>query len=210
MPELPSSPPPETAYPAKVAARAKVGIVYYLEAALGSVMIGVSLPCLLVSLRTIDKSQPIEIGSVFADVIGTLIVATIFCGPGAVVLSIILLKILAPRSVGWTLRQTMCAGVLAGVAMAFLNLPGYFVFEILKYDTFLVVRVALLFAVAGASCGLWIAWQAWRATRPQERFLPRFSLRTLLLLVFLWGAVMLAFQPRQHPVTPPPGADDMV
>ncbi len=128
--------------------------------------------------------------------------AIILCGPGAVVLSVVLLRNLAHLTWGWTQRKTLAAGVLSGIWLAFMNVPGYFVVEILRGDTDVSARIALLFIVAGASCGLWIGWLAWKAWHPGERFFPRFSLRTLVLLVLLWGGAMLAFQPRKWPLAP--------
>ena len=196
MPDTPST-PKISPYRARLADRAKRGTLYALEATMGSVPIGVTLPCILVSLRLINR--PSVEGVIFIEFnpFAIFVCAVIFCGPGAIVLSLILLKILVSKTTDWTLRQIICAGMFGGIAMAFCNLPGYLVIELLHGDTFVLERVTLLFAVAGASCGMWIAWQAWRASHPKERFLPRFSLRTLMLLVFLWGIVMLAFQPRQ-------------
>ncbi|MEI6233975.1 MAG: hypothetical protein WCT04_13040 [Planctomycetota bacterium] len=171
----------------------------HIKAALGSIFIGVTLPSILVCLHLYEiklGGPPHEIMQ--EEFVILLVAGTIFCGPGASVLSSILLLILERRSLVWTLQQTMWGGVLGGIAMAFLNVPGYMVGFILEDDPYVYSRVTLLFAVAGSTCGLWIAWVAWRSQHPGERFLPRFSLRTLIVVVLLWGAVMLAFQPKQH------------
>ncbi len=195
-----TSTPPSEIPPQAMRVAPPLGCLNYLMAALGSVLIGVTLPCALVGLRTLGNIQ-IQNGPDHHhfDFVDMVVVAIIFCSPGAIVFSLLLLAILERQAANWSLRRSMVEGAIFGIMMAFANVPGYFAIVLLQGDTFVYARVMLLFVVAGASCGIWIAWQAWRKTHPQERFLPRFSLRTIMLLVLLWGAVMLVFQPQQWP-----------
>jgi hypothetical protein len=81
-----------------------------------------------------------------------------------------------------------------GAAIAFLNFPGYLAVAIVHPP-----RVALLFLVAGATCGLWVGWHAWRATHLDAPRWPRFSLKTLWLLAMAWGALLVIFAPMGAP-----------
>lgn len=95
-----------------------------------------------------------------------------------------------------TRRAAIHFGMWAGALLAFANLPGYFVAGILKQQPWWGLKMALLFAVAGASSGMWIAWQAYRAVHPEKRFWPQYSLATLLIVVIAWGALMGVFAPQ--------------
>lgn len=178
----------------------QAGIRYYGAAALGSVAIGILLPFFLVCLRLMGKPQ--SAAHQFVDWgLDSLFVAMFFCGPGAFLLALVLFKVLMLESQArnWSQARTFVWGAVLGPVFATINFPGYFVGDVLKADDFIFERVMLLFAVAGTTCGLWVAWQAWRASHRHEKFLPRFSLRTLMLMVVLWGCAMLAFQPRDWP-----------
>ena len=113
-------------------------------------------------------------------------------------LALILMSFLALKTPQWSVKRSITSGALWGMGLAFLNFPGLCVLEFL-YDEHepivSVLRVALLYVVAGSTCGMWIGWQAWRGFRPSEGFLPRFTLRTMLMIVMLWGTVLVAFQP---------------
>ena len=172
------------------------GCVHYFVAAVGSMIIGIAIPSLLVGLRLSRKGLFDEKPEYLLKNIGLLFVLGIaVCGPGAMLLSTLLLSKLSRPSVLRTQYKTMLTGAQGGIAIAFLNVPGYFIAIVLRNDTFVQLRVALLFVVSGCTCGLWVAWQAWRSSHPGERFLPRFTLQTLILLVILWGAVLVVFQP---------------
>ena len=169
---------------------------HYALAALGSVLIGVTLPSLLTAMRLclLDKYANER-------VLNFLILqalALLGCGPGAVMLALILMSFLALKTPQWSVKRSITSGALWGVGLAFLNFPGLCVLAFL-YDEHepivSVLRVALLYVVAGSTCGMWIGWQAWRGFRPSEGFLPRFTLRTMLMIVMLWGTVLVAFQP---------------
>jgi hypothetical protein len=78
---------------------------------------------------------------------------------------------------------------LGGVLLSFLNIPAYF-FSFMVPSMW---HTMVLFIVAGIMCGLWIAWQAHRFRHPDSPVLPRFSLRSLILAVVVWGALLSAF-----------------
>ena len=179
--------------------RGSPGCFRYIKAVVGSVFIGVTLPSILVIMRCIH--QPQYTHGLYSEIgpIGTFAAALFGCGPGAVLLSCVLLSTLSNRKDELTLRETFKAGAVSGIKFAFLNVPGYLVFTILVDDNFAIVRVLMLFVVAGATCGMWIAWQAWSGWYAETRILPRFTLSTLMVFVFAWGAVMLLFQPAQWP-----------
>ena len=172
----------------------RAGFKHYAACALGAVFIGVTLPSILVALR-VSGGGNADAGQRLLRLLAIEATATIGCGPGAVVLSLSLFAMLLPGMRTRSLRQATVYGALSGIVVAFLNLPGYLVFFYLEGDAHAAERVGVLFVVAGSSCGMWVAWQAWRACRPNEGFLPRFTLRTVMLVVLLWGSAMLAFQP---------------
>jgi len=60
----------------------------------------------------------------------------------------------------------------------------------------IALRIALLFVVTGATCGAWIAWQAYRERHPERGFFPRFSLRTLIVGAFSWGLLLAVYMPQ--------------
>lgn len=203
-PQRPPTPRPRPRAP-------EPGFRHYLLAAIGSILIGVTLPALLTALRLclLNKYAGERLQN-FA-----LLQAAAFfgCSPGAVILSMLLMAFLTMKANKWTAKRSIVTGGLCGIGVAFLNLPGYGAFMFLWEDDSpagSIARVVLLFIVAGITCGMWIGWQAWRGFRPTEGFLPRFSLRTLLLVVMMWGTVLVAFQPDrrdQFPQPVPPTAE---
>jgi hypothetical protein len=186
----------------------------WLWALIGAVVLGVTLPTILVCW-TGGREGPwafdfgpgappappanadIDWSRLIMDWIGTQVVATIGCGPGAIVLGLWLFaggKMRATHDTA-TLHSTVKYGIITGCVLAFLNLPGYLANVLIREGA--LYKVPLLFAVAGASSGAWIAWQAWRAVHPEERnFWPRFSLGTLMVFVIGWGALMAVFAPK--------------
>ena len=180
----------------------------WLWALIGAVVIGVTLPTILVCWNCGQRgplnglsevpwlNRPWQ--DVAADWVGLQVVATIFCGPGAVILGLLLYSSCKKRCVSEskTLRETIVYGMWVGGLAAFLNFPGYFSGGLIRGNGRVLFLVPLLFAVAGASCGAWIGWQAWRALHPEERFWPRFSLGTLMIAVFAWGLLLAVFAPK--------------
>ena len=123
--------------------------------------------------------------------------ATLLCGPGAFILTLILYK-------GLKVNQHHCsvpsdligAGVRWGIVMAFANVPGYLCgFIIGWHNPHVEIRLALLFASAGAASGAWIGWQAWRATHPNAGFFPQFSLGTLFGGMIALATLFAVFAP---------------
>ncbi len=179
------------------------------HALLGAFLLGVIVPCLL----TVLQANPAEFGgsgmnhhhvntTFFSSrsnmLAGLLIFAGVFCGPGALLLAAIIM---------WELRRAIQAerrthdfwirrGCLWGALSAFLNVPGYMAVAFLREDGFSVLRLIALFAVSGATCGAWIGWQAWQEVDLDTPFIPRFSLRMLILLSMGWGGLLWLFLPR--------------
>ncbi|MCY3018237.1 MAG: hypothetical protein NTW87_04290 [Planctomycetota bacterium] len=187
------------------------GRQYWLGACAGAVVIGVTLPTLLVCFHagrqgvfwalTHGPQDPVE-PPPWSDVAGGWValqaIATVACGPGAVVLALLLYRFCKGVALWPTappLQHVVRYGMALGAVMAFLNFPGYLVGLVLDGQRYPTAKVALLFVVAGASAGMWIAWQAYRAAHPKERFWPRYSLATLLLVVFAWGLLLMVFAP---------------
>ncbi|MEI6233977.1 MAG: hypothetical protein WCT04_13050 [Planctomycetota bacterium] len=170
-------------------------------AVLGSIIMGAIMPSLLVILR-LQGSPLLKRETIYFLPLFVVVSATIGCTPGAVVLSLLLFFRLEKHSAQLTLRKLVIKGVQDGAIMAFFNLPGYLALVFFWEENFAVARLVLLFIVAGSSCGMWVAWHVWSAWRPGERYWPRFSLGTLMIVVLLWGAAMLAFQPERRPKQP--------
>lgn len=181
-------------------------------AALGALVIGVTLPTVLVwwncgglPLRRMQKDPPTQTGNVQTwievseDLAILELIATFFCGPGAVILSLVVFALTrrVTRNESSTLQTVILYGMGVGAGLAFSNVPGYFAGEFMHGETSTVgLKLGLLFLVAGASSGAWIAWQAYRAEHAEARFWPRFSLRTLTLAVIAWGALLGVFAPK--------------
>lgn len=177
---------------------------YGLVACIGSLVIGVTLPVILVAWFVVrrDASAYSNVSVQIEDVIALLLVATVFCGPLAVVYA---------ASLYWVQRRSILRdpqrslarlnqyGVIGGIVCAFANVPAWLVWVLLDdarhLDLWNLPRFIALFAVAGSSCGLWISWQAWRYHHPESRIFPRYSLKSLLIIIFLWGALMALFSP---------------
>jgi len=184
---------------------------YWLWAIGGSLVLGLTLPVLLVvwngqgQVDLLPMNGPTWQSKVTAQqmiegAILLLAAAMIFCGPIAAVLALVVYAALRKHADVATASLHLIAkrgAIIAGL-MAFLNVFGYLAVGFLPMDhpVPVWVRLPLLFIVAGVSCGMWIAWQAWRATRPTEPVLPRYSLSWLLMLVIGWGAVMAVYAPK--------------
>ncbi len=193
-------------------------------ALLGAILIGVSVPTVLVCWNSgssgpelmpwhhhkpawkAAKAHPgrpvpheeFSIGKLIGSWIWLQVVATIGCGPGALILGqVVYARVLGSASnAEATLRRNIVNGIFGGALLAFFNLPGYYAPLVMVDDDYRLEKLLLLFAVAGASSGAWIAWQAWRAVHPEENFWPRFSLGTLMIAVFAWGALLAVFAPK--------------
>jgi hypothetical protein len=188
------------------------GPSHALAAGAGSLIIGVTLPVLLTCWHTwpggpgmVSMMGDVDLQQYRDGGIGQFlwlsavlqVTALILCGPGAVILAAVIyanFREMYEHDDKVQSRQTppFISMMLVGTVAAFLNLPAYASAEFVQ-----PARMIILFIVAGATCGLWIGWQAWRATHPEERWLPKFSLATLLLLAIAWGGLMLIFAPER-------------
>ncbi len=186
---------------------------YGFVTCVGAVLIGVLLPLALGVWFMLHSSPPEngqrrELRMVAVGIAG----AFMFCGPLAFLFAGVLFAHLKKRVTlaGDSFKQLRRKGVLLGTVLAFLNLPAWAGAAILmpgdmeKVDIsraewgLMAVRVLTLFLVAGSSCGLWISWQAWRYHHPECGIFPRYSLKTLLLIIFLWGALLALFTPARQ------------
>ena len=170
---------------------------------------GVLVPCVLTWWHThgraFDRVRMVEAEKadlanlprwMVGDLVELLFFTIFYCGPGAVILAGILMAI--QRKAALRLEDAegnfIWKGTWFGAGMAYLNFPGYlsiFFFE----REFAVFRTGMLFFVTGATCGAWIAWQAYKERHPERGFLPGFSLRTLVLFSFGWGGLLWLFRP---------------
>ncbi len=192
---------------------------YVFFAAAGSVLVGVTIPVLLVcwhNSKEVTDQLRLEIGqpavSPLFDRLYALTsleaIATMFCGPGAVVLSILLytftLKRLGHNSPAQPKREPESHELLwvcmwRGALISFLNFPGLLSFVLVGDNGVMqFVRFFLLFVVAGATCGAWTGWQVYRHLNPTAPFFPRYRLSTLLGLVFAWAVLLAIFAPSSH------------
>jgi hypothetical protein len=176
-----------------------------IGACVGAILFGVSIPVAIVVLAgdragfsihgSRGEFRPWE--DIVAGWIFLQIVATIFCGPGAVILAIMLMS--HCRSIlenGGSLRRVQVSGVIGGALLAFANFPAYAAIIYFEEQPHATLKLITLFLVAGATSGAIISWQAWREVNPNEGYWPRYSLRALLIAVFAWGALLALFVPR--------------
>lgn len=176
------------------------------DAWVGAVLIGVILPTLLVCWNCgsagpqIHSPPAASLVELIASWVRLTFFAVMGCGPGAAILATVLYRNLkrGANEAETKLREVVDRGMFLGALMAFLNVPGYLCGAVLPRMNpgVLLLKMAALFVVAGASAGAWIGWQAWRATHPKEPFWPRYSLLTLLIVVIAWGALMGLFAPK--------------
>jgi thioredoxin 1 len=180
---------------------------YWLMACLGALVIGVTLPVLLVSWHTWPRGPfaefnanlnentgpvpALSFGEFAHDCVGLQITATIFCGPGAMILALLMYLYLRNSFPADAEARRMKVGIALGATLAFFNFPGYLAGAL--FHSWL--RLIALFIVAGATSGSWIAWQAHRARNDQAGILPRYTLKTLLVIVVVWGGLMAVFAP---------------
>jgi hypothetical protein len=172
--------------------------VTVVVAALGSVFLGVTLPVLLVCWHNSELNPKFQNISQYFILIGSLqLIATIFCGPGAVILSVLLLIYMSRRKNRYvTSHDLVTASMWRGALVSFLNFPGLLAGGLVSSDPVITwVRVILMFLVAGGSSGAWIGWQVYRQSHSGTPFLPRYRLSTLLLLVISWAVLLAIFAP---------------
>lgn len=176
----------------------------------GSIVLSVMLPTLLVCFSQgakgvfidpprdpeliLDKPWQVVASQWFNTELG----AVLFCGPGAAVLGFLLFRMCASGAEQPIARLIQCVGLgmFAGIFTNMLNLPCFVFAASMRNQERFVLKLALLYLVFGSMSGAWIGWQAWRATHPEERFWPRYSLGMLMIAVMAWGALLAVFAPR--------------
>jgi hypothetical protein len=138
-----------------------------------------------------------DAGKVLQEFMQIQLVAFFFCGPGAVILTLILFSILKrSHSLLGTERRWILEGMCCGVALAFANIPGYLCGAIIGWHRpYAELRIALLFAAAGAVSGAWTGWQAWRSMHVEAGIFPRFSLGTLFIVMMVVAGLLAVFSP---------------
>jgi hypothetical protein len=87
-----------------------------------------------------------------------------------------------------------------GGVLGLLDIAAYFLLLFFELDGLLgLVRIVLLLMIFGAWSGIWIAWQVTlecRLTRNSAvRYLPSYTLQTLILAVLSIALLMLLFKP---------------
>jgi hypothetical protein len=185
---------------------------YWLLSCIGALLIGVTMPTLLASwnmgfngkmtggflpdpeANTAKLEQTVL--NALQNIASLEFAAMIFCGPLALVFAFLLyLTLRGKKYEQHTLRSLVIAGMIGGVACAYMNLPGYFAAALLDWSKLFVaaVQLIMLFAVAGATSGAWIAWQAYRRNHPEAGFIPPYRLSSLLALVLAWGFLLALF-----------------
>ena len=175
----------------------------WFPALAGTLVLCVLVPCVLTWCRTqgapfpMFDDDPPALRWNSLQLIALFFCTFFLCGPGALLLAyLMLLRLRRFAGLGeGAERPAITHGALWGTLIGFLDFPGYLAFFLFDKDPYGILRVAVLFAVTGATCGAWIAWQAYRERHPERGFLPRFSLRTLVVGVLAWGVLLGLFFP---------------
>lgn len=170
----------------------------YLLGFCGVFVFGILLPSVLVWLHGKGRenffNEPSAPNRLTAsDLIDTVIYATMFVGPGAVVLSLVALTRLRKNvSAEFDMRAALRSGGVTGAIFSFFNLPAFGLVALLHGPILQVsVAIIILFSVAGYSCGAWIAWCHYRTLNSNQPF--SFSLGTLLATCLGWSALAMLF-----------------
>lgn len=170
----------------------------YLLGFCGVFVFGILLPSVLVWLHGKGRenffNEPFSPNRLtVSDLIDTLIYATMFVGPGAVVISLITLTRLGNNvSAEFDIRAAVRSGGKTGAMISFFNLPAFGLVALLHGPIIQVsVAIIILFSVAGYFSGAWIAWCHYRMLNSTEPF--NFSLGTLLATCLGWSALATLF-----------------
>ena len=190
------------------AGRKRFSIRRLLSAWAGALALGVLVPSVLTWMARSGTDYPIELiddGTTTAkweywnvdSLFQLMFMALAFCGPGIVIITLILY---VGFRKGRSVQQddegpAMRTGVICGAAISWLNFPALLVRIFLDQYPLATLRVIVLFLVTGATCGGWIAWQAYREAHPERRWFPRFTMGTLLVLTLSWGLLLMIFMP---------------
>lgn len=179
---------------------------YWLWTVIGALVLGLGFPIILVlwnngivnNLLAVLQDPSLYYSLDWERVDVMIFGAVVLCGPIAMFLALAVYRDLyiQSRREDAKLGEVARRGVIAAVLLAFLNVPGYLVFLFLDANAVSIfIKVPMLFIVAGASCGLWIAWQAWRETHKDAPFFPRYSLIWMLALMLCWAGLLAVFAP---------------
>lgn len=187
----------------------RAGFGDWFMAISGALILGVGFPVALVNVSygfhslfgshgQQDPEALLSLGQRLGEMLQLMFAGALFCSPGVVVLGSAVFSIsIADVRKGTRWREVLLGAWALGGLLSFLNLPGYLCLELLGTDmTMRVVKVVILFLVAGVAAGTWISRVAWRVIHPRDPILPAFSLKSLLGLVLVWAAIMAVFAPR--------------
>lgn len=145
------------------------------SALFGSLIIGVVLSAGLLALR--DASA---MGSLLRGLFPfILITGAILAGPGLLILSGVLLRMLRSISVKTSEKEEwqelLLTGTLFGTLMSYMNFPGYLGLFHLTKDPHPILRLIAVYTITGMTCGIWIAWQVFQERHPGRSLPPRVS-----------------------------------
>lgn len=170
---------------------------------LGALFIGALIPALLFSFHAGTTSMHLPVEGALANFIHNVFVVffmgLIYGGPLAFVLSLVVYGRLSPER-GARLTDNgahLRRGLRMGLLMAFLNVPAYLSAILLRSDDSIVLnilRMFVVFGLTGSACGFWIALLTWREQNPEQPLI-RFSLQSMMIGVFIFGAVLALFAP---------------
>ncbi|MCZ7646793.1 MAG: hypothetical protein M5U26_16150 [Planctomycetota bacterium] len=136
------------------------------------------------------------------DYADSLMVLAIGAFPVGSLIALGLLRALWKRAVSHEaeVRRLVTWGACVGGLLSLINLFVYPAVLILSHsagleyrDGFDVLRLFAGLTASGATAGAWLGWQVARVFDPLLGRLPRFSLRTLVILVLAWGALLALF-----------------
>jgi len=164
---------------------------------MGSLLICVVVPTILFGLR--DAS---EIARGDGAIILLIITVPIFVGPGLLILARVLLGTLRRKCDSGIkdegLHRLLVNGAISGALLAFLNFPGYVGYLHLARDPHPILRLAVIFIVTGALCGVWIAWQAFKERNPDRGFIPSMGVWALVSSMIVLFTLLWFFLPLQR------------
>ena len=197
MSEPTDAQPPASPAAPPAAPSPRLPLSTYVYGILGAYVFSLLLPCLLLYWRAQGKflgEGPPWSPTAFALLILT---AVVICTPGTTVLALILTVILRrkPQPEAEAERKPLIGfGALAGAGLAVLNAPAYLGLFHIHFDW---PRMVGLVLVGGATAGAWIGYQVFRGYHRQYPFFPRWSLRTLMLIVIALGLLMWLYMPEK-------------
>ncbi|MCY3023841.1 MAG: hypothetical protein NTW87_33095 [Planctomycetota bacterium] len=173
-----------------------------LQALAGAFVLCLLIPGALLWVRNSGNLQWFGSGGAWKvrHLLVLLLTELVLIAPGLVILAVIFLALLRRSSVVREKeeRRAIRWGTAGGALMSFLNFPGYLGLFHLDGDPHPRLRLCAIYIITGGVCGAWIGWQAFRERHPERGALPRYSLRTLLILAFAWGFLLWIFMPEAN------------